>query len=148
MNDYEITALALVASIALIGALHLVRFKIERRRDSSTIERMVEGYQHPNPTLLDHLPFEERLRAAPDEQRRHRHSTCGRCNLPWAVVSPRSVMYSDHMGVFALCTSCWDELGSVEDRMPYYVALVRRWHEPSVEIAVRAGVYAASEEVK
>lgn len=79
---------------------------------------------------LDNLSFTDRLSQSREQRRTYpNYSTCGRCQLPWAVVTSRDVSYSEKRGMFAICTSCWDELATAEARIPYYVAIARRWRD-------------------
>jgi hypothetical protein len=53
--------------------------------------------------------------------------SCGRCKIPWALVSPHITRYSPHAGVFALCEQCWSELMVPGLRLPYYREVFNDW---------------------
>lgn len=61
-------------------------------------------------------------------------SSCLRCGMPWCAATERAVPYAggDHpygltMSGFAICTSCWGELGTAERRLPFYLRLAEMW---------------------
>lgn len=79
--------------------------------------------------LLDDLPFEKRRVLAYGQQHAFiGYSECSRCGLPWAVVTERTVEIEDKGGCFAICRSCWNELGTADARIPYYIADRDRYH--------------------
>ena len=58
-----------------------------------------------------------------DLQRLNRgYSTCVRCGLPWNHCQSHSVRVSDNIGIFALCSECWDD-SDEEERITFYKAL-------------------------
>lgn len=96
------------------------------------------------PMPCDDLPFIERLRhAAAWQARDPNFSTCFRCHMPWSAVTEKCVYlpgYSD--GGFAICQSCWDELGTTEARIPFYLLLPPWWasRDSSYADEVEAGM--------
>lgn len=62
------------------------------------------------------------------------YSYCGRCGMPWRVVIQHSTEYAVEVpggvevrGVFPLCQTCWDLLGTYEARLPYYISMWEWW---------------------
>jgi hypothetical protein len=74
-----------------------------------------------------------RLRAALERLARPDFTYCGRCKRPWkegTIGVPEHVTwYSESSGVFALCESCWEQLGSPEARMPFYEENRHQWSD-------------------
>lgn len=54
-------------------------------------------------------------------------SGCKRCGLKWNAVEHHTTEYTYSSGCFPLCVDCWDDLGTPEARLPYYLSLVRQW---------------------
>ena len=54
------------------------------------------------------------------------YSTCYHCGRPWKIVEPHDTNFRAGHGCFPLCQECWGEL-SIEQRLPYYEALVNHW---------------------
>lgn len=99
----------------------LLRIRGQKTKD----EQLQEKYRNAS--------YDERKRKSYDERAAYpSHSTCKRCGLPWAVVPNRSIQYGNG-GCFAICEMCWDELGTAEKRIPYYLALLDSWLRWGVE---------------
>ena len=81
------------------------------------------------PLPCDHLSFVERLRQAAAWQAKDPgYSTCFRCHLPWSAVNEKCVWHPQQSGGgFALCEACWNELGTTDARMPFYLLLPPWW---------------------
>jgi len=60
------------------------------------------------------------------------YSYCYRCGRPWKICKAHSTMYSDNVGCFPLCESCWKSL-SINNRIRYYFKLWRSWSENTTE---------------
>lgn len=67
-----------------------------------------------------------RWRAAIERLLAPGYSECRRCRRPWKFVEPRTVLYTDSRGCFALCTRCWDE-STPPQRVRYYRQLPIEW---------------------
>lgn len=57
----------------------------------------------------------------------HACGRCLRCDTPWALVEHHSTYYSESGGCFPLCERCWDDLGTAEERLPFYRILWHQW---------------------
>lgn len=69
------------------------------------------------------------------------YGTCGRCETPWSFTKSHSTTYewqatrnrrgqleaTEKRGMFPLCEDCWQELGTTDERLPYYLELVAMW---------------------
>src|SRR3990167_680068 len=51
---------------------------------------------------------------------------CERCGMSWAIVNGHATYVAGGFGIFPLCLECKLEL-SPEERLPYYLALYKRW---------------------
>lgn len=89
------------------------------------------------------------LRATVERALAPGYSTCLRCGRPWKFVAGHITDYAPGRGCFPLCESCWAELETPAQRLPYYRSLVGgwgRWTEdnwdrwPDIKRAVEAGL--------
>ena len=55
------------------------------------------------------------------------YSTCGKCKRPWKFVEHHSTSISKTNSCFPLCESCWQELQTPENRLPYYRKMWLKW---------------------
>jgi hypothetical protein len=68
------------------------------------------------------------------------YGCCGHCHRTWDVVRPHYTDYLPGRGCFALCEPCWETLGSPEDRLPFYEALLSEWDTDNDESGRYFGV--------
>ena|SRR3990167_2251141 len=63
------------------------------------------------------------------------YGACERCGMSWAVVNGHTTYVVSGCGIFPLCLECKLEL-SPEERLPYYLAVYKRWQtkEPHYSI--------------
>lgn len=52
-------------------------------------------------------------------------STCERCKWPWSLAAAHYTKIGPSSEVSCLCEICWDVLGDVKRRLPYYK---KRWN--------------------
>lgn len=55
------------------------------------------------------------------------YGCCYRCQRPWKFAKAHTTPFITSEGCFPLCESCWAELGTPEERWPYYQALIEAW---------------------
>jgi len=56
--------------------------------------------------------------------------------MPWSAVTEKSVWHPAHPDAgFAICLPCWNELGTTEARMPFYLMLPPMWASMTPEYA-------------
>jgi hypothetical protein len=53
------------------------------------------------------------------------YGACNSCKLPWYVVTGHVIRYSESGGCFAICESCWKDLGW-EKGLPFYEAWIKK----------------------
>ena len=54
-------------------------------------------------------------------------SDCLRCQLSWRLTKEHITHYPPSTGCLPLCEHCWQELGTPEQRLPYYLRLFDSW---------------------
>lgn len=95
------------------------------------IHQIAERYGIPSHLLEDratHVSLDERLMKSAALRRLYpNQSTCGRCQTPWAACESHCTKYSDRTGCFPLCENCWQELGTPQRRMPFYIEMIEWW---------------------
>lgn len=75
------------------------------------------------------------------------YSWCKRCQTTWPFVDYHITQDEPYTGsgCFPLCEKCWQQLGTPEERWPYYVQLLAEWNNDNAEErreAIRRAVFA------
>jgi hypothetical protein len=66
------------------------------------------------------------------------YSYCKHCGLPWNIVNPKDVNFTENRGFFIVCTDCWEKC-SIEKLKTYlFCRYVEYWKDGTFDLRLNA----------